>query len=176
MSYSNLKPPTDPQPPPEGFYTYVPEPKPVLAQVAQGVVQAAVEARRKRILEKEMSKAPMATTRCVDISSSSGNKAPLDSWTASAAGKSAEVVLIEQTGDSERNNNGPNTKKTKLGTQPDLEHAVALIPSGSGASKPETGMLQRHGPNIYADEVVSDTAERMTQDSNRCHEHRLGKG
>ena len=51
--YSNLKPPTDLQPPPEGFYTYVPEPKPVMVPVAQGVVQAVVEARKRRILEKE---------------------------------------------------------------------------------------------------------------------------
>ena len=45
--YSNLRPPSETQPPPEGFYIYVPEPIPALAQVAQ----AAVEARRKRILE-----------------------------------------------------------------------------------------------------------------------------
>lgn len=55
--YSNLRPPTDPQPMPEGFYEYIPEPKPELMKVAPGVVQAAVEARRKRILEKEKSKA-----------------------------------------------------------------------------------------------------------------------
>ena len=51
--YSNLRSLTDPQPMPEGFYEYMPGPKPILAPVASGVVQAAVEARRKRILEKE---------------------------------------------------------------------------------------------------------------------------
>ena len=33
--YSNLKPPAVPQPPPEGFYMHVPEPKPALTKVAQ---------------------------------------------------------------------------------------------------------------------------------------------
>ena len=51
--YSNLRPPADPQPMPEGFYEYVPEPKPELIKVEPGVTQAAVEARMKRILEKE---------------------------------------------------------------------------------------------------------------------------
>ena len=42
--YSNLRPPTVPQPMPEGFYEYIPEPKPELMQVDTGVVRAAVEA------------------------------------------------------------------------------------------------------------------------------------
>lgn len=60
--YSNLRPPAEPQTMPEGFYVYVPEPKPALVQVASGVVQAAVEARRKRILEKEKSSAATAVS------------------------------------------------------------------------------------------------------------------
>ena len=53
--YSNLRPPTDPQPILEGFYVYVFEPKRVMTQVAPGIVQVAAEARRKRILENESS-------------------------------------------------------------------------------------------------------------------------
>ena len=51
--YSNLRPNTDPSPMPEGYYEYVPQPKPEIIKVPPGVTQAAVEARRKRILEKE---------------------------------------------------------------------------------------------------------------------------
>ena len=39
--YSNFKPPLDPQPMPESFYVYVPEPKRILTHVAAGAVQAA---------------------------------------------------------------------------------------------------------------------------------------
>ena len=109
--YSILRPHSGRQPPTEGFYIYVPEPKPVLAQVAQGVVQAAVEARRKRILEKEMSKAPTATTRGGDVGSSYGNEAQLDTLAASPVGGNAEVVLIEQNDDGGRNKSGPSAKK-----------------------------------------------------------------
>ena len=107
-----------------------------------------------------MSKAPTATTRCGDVSSSSGNEAQRDTLAASAVGGNAEVVLIEQNDDSGRNNNGPSAKKTKLGMHSDLEPAAALIPSGSGASKPETGTVQRHDHDIHAAEVVSDTTQR----------------
>ena len=94
--YSNLKPPTDPQPPPEGFYTYVPEPKAVLAQVAHGAVQAAVEARRKRILEQEISRATAMVTDSSDTNSRSESVAQLVPRVASAVRKDDEVVLDEQ--------------------------------------------------------------------------------
>ena len=54
--YSNLKPLTNPQPMPEGYYEYVPQPKPEPIKVAPGVTQAAVEARRKGFLKKEKAK------------------------------------------------------------------------------------------------------------------------
>ena len=58
--YANLKDPEKPEPRQGGFYKYVPEPKPVLAPVADGVVQAAVEARRQRFLDKVASRIVVA--------------------------------------------------------------------------------------------------------------------
>ena len=51
--YSKLKPAANPQPIPEGFYEYVPQRTPELIKTEPGVTQAAFEARRKRIREKE---------------------------------------------------------------------------------------------------------------------------
>lgn len=52
--YSNFKPLADPQPMPEGFYEYAPQPKPELIKVASGVTPTAREAMRKRIREKRI--------------------------------------------------------------------------------------------------------------------------
>ena len=54
--YANLKPPENPQPMQNGFYQYVPEVRPAPVPTAEGVVQAAFEARRRRILDKEESR------------------------------------------------------------------------------------------------------------------------
>ena len=70
---------------------------------------------------------------------------------------------------SERNTNGPRTKKAKLDTQPDPEHAVAAIPSGNVASEPETGTLQKHGLNIHATEFAPGSVERQVGESDSCH-------
>ena len=51
--YPNLKPLTNLQPTTEGYYEYVPQPKPEPIKVAPGVTQAAVEARRRKILEEK---------------------------------------------------------------------------------------------------------------------------
>ena len=83
--YANLEPPEVPQPPPEGFYKYVAEPKPVLTPVAHGVVQTAVEARRKRILDKEASRVGVATTSCSSNSVNSSSETLLIPLVASAA-------------------------------------------------------------------------------------------
>ena len=51
--YSNLKAPESPELPQEGFYQYVPVLRQPPIPTAEGLFQAAVEARRQRILEKK---------------------------------------------------------------------------------------------------------------------------
>ena len=137
--YSNLKPLTNPQPPPEGFHTYVPEPKPVMVPVAQGVAQAAVEARRKRILEKEISKAAAAEADNNDINNSLESSTHLVPVIASVMVKDDDSAADEQDEGDQLGEDRPRAKKTRRGTQLDPELVAFVIPPGIGASSPEAG-------------------------------------
>ena len=135
--YSNLRPPTDPQPMPEGFYVYVPEPKRAMTQVAPGVVQAAVEARRKRILEKVSSINATVATEGNDTDSSGCIMSHIPSQVASANGEGNEVAADGQSDEEASVNNPPKAKRTRLSTYPKSENAGGVIPPGNIASDVE---------------------------------------
>ena len=137
--YSNLKPPTNLQPPPEGFYTYVPEPKPVMVPVAQGVVQAAVEARKKRILEKESGRAVAAKVDNSNSTNDSQSSTHLIPIIAPVIVSDDVRATDEQDEVDQYGEDRLRAKKTRREMQPVPELMVLDIPPGVGASRSEVG-------------------------------------
>ena len=91
--------------------------------MAQGVVQAAVEAGRKRILEKEASKTLIAMTSCFNLSGSSGYEALLNLCVASAAAEEARVEPKERIVDQATNSSGPSREENKCKRGESLENS-----------------------------------------------------
>ena len=92
---------------PEGFYEYIPQPKPEMIKVEPGVTQAAVEARRKRIREKEAAIARVIDTvpggpmviavpsgSCRNLAATTPGNGPTDHLAATAADRNKKRRII----------------------------------------------------------------------------------
>ena len=110
-----------------------------MVPLAQGVAQAAVEARRKRVLEKEISKAAAAEADNSDINNSSESSTHLVPMIASVMVKDDDSAADEQDEVDQLGEDRPRAKKTRRGMQPDPELMVLDIPPGIGASRSEVG-------------------------------------